>query len=176
MENNRPDNIQIRNARIINKNFEGKEEKPYNPKGSRYFTVLLTDEEFIRLLAADGWNVKVKENEDGTVVAYLKVSVGYNNPSMLPKIVQITEKDGKKKKTFITESTVASIDSSDIENVSLEIRPRIWYDSRTKEYGGIKAYLKTMYYDLVKDPFEDEYDVDVPDVGGLPFDPDVEEE
>lgn len=165
MEDNK--NLIIRDAQIINKNFEGREEKPYNPAGSRNFTVLL-DEETSETLINDGWNVHVRKRDDGTAIGYLRVAVNFSNPRILPKIVQVTETaDGHIKKTILSESTIANIDSSEIEDVKLEIRPRVWYTQGSDKVGGIKAYLKTMYFTLVKDIFEDEYPDD--DIGDVPF-------
>lgn len=166
MEDNK--NLILRNAQIINKNFEGREEKPYNPAGSRNFTILL-DEDISKKLLDDGWNIHIRERDDGSSIGYLRVAVNYSNPRMLPKVVQVTETaSGKIKKTLLTESTIANIDASEIEDVKLEIRPRVWYNNATKEVGGIKAYLKTMYFTLIKDVFEDDYPEDDDD-DGVPF-------
>ena len=157
-------NLILRDAVIINKNFEGREEKPYNPAGSRNFTVLLDGETSARLIE-DGWNVKVRQRDDGSSIGYLRVAVSFSNPSMLPKIVQVTERaNGTIKKTVLTENTIGNIDASEIVDIKLEIRPRVW-SNNNGSVGGIKAYLKTMYFTLVKDVFEDDY----PDDGDVPF-------
>lgn len=168
------DNIIIKDAVIINRNFEGRPDK-FNPAGKRSFTIRL-DEEFARILEKDGWNVKIKEPEDpdDEAVGYLAVAVTFES-KFPPKIVQITKKNGDIVKTNITEATASLIDSSEITDIKLEIRPYNWeFNGRT----GVKAYLKTMYFELVQDPFDMEYNqVDMfndisssaPD-DGLPFD------
>ena len=163
---NIPNNIIIENARISQRNFEGREVKPYNAQGVRNFTVRL-DGEFAHVLENDGWKVNVKTNADGEEYGFLKVAVSYGSPRHVPKIVQITyDNNGRPRKTILNENTIGNIDSAEITDVKLEIRPRLW---EVGGNSGIKAYLKTMYFTLVKDPFEDSYDFG--DVGeGLPFD------
>lgn len=149
-------NILIENAVILNRNFEGREEKPYNPKGRRNFSVRL-NEELAHILLDDGWNVKLRESSDPDEesIGYLSVSVSYNNPKFIPKIIQITHDDrGRAKKTPLNENTIANIDTSEIQDIKLEIRPYKW---EVNGNHGVKAYLKTMYFTLVKDPFEDSY-------------------
>ena len=165
------DNIIIRDAQVICRNFEGRPEKPYNPQGNRNFSVVL-DEEFSNLLLNDGWNVKIKPNPqdpDAPANGYLSVNVKYTETSM-PRIVQITRRGDRIKQTQITEATVGLLDSAEIKDVKLEIRPYNWEmkDPKTKELvHGVKAYLKTMYYELVEDPFAADYDD--PDFANLPF-------
>ena len=165
------DNIIIRDAQIIGRNFEGRPEKPYNPQGNRNFSVKL-DEEFANILLNDGWNVKIKPNTqdpDAPAVGYLSVSVKFGETSA-PRIIQITRRGDKIKQTQITEATVGLLDSAEIKDVKLEIRPYNWemQDPRTKEtVRGVRAYLKTMYYELVEDPFAADYDD--PDFASLPF-------
>ena len=55
--------ILIENARIVFRNFEGKE-GPYNRAGDRNFCVLL-DDDLAGQLLADGWNIKaLRARED----------------------------------------------------------------------------------------------------------------
>lgn len=158
-------NIQIRDAVISNRNFSGRPEKPYNPQGKRCFTVVL-DEETSNVLIHDGWNVNMRESQDPDQppVGFMSVSVQFDS-KMPPKIMQITRKGGKVKRTPITESTVSLIDNAEIKDVKLEIRPYNWeFNGKS----GVRAYLKTMYFELVEDCFESEYDFD--DFEEMPFD------
>lgn len=159
-------NIQIRDAVIINRNFEGRAEKPYNPQGKRNFTVIL-DEETANVLLNDGWNVKIRESTDPDEPAkgYLSVSVQFES-KFPPKIIQITRRGNAIKKTPITENTVALIDAAEIKDVKLEIRPYNWTTPDGKS--GVRAYLKTMYYELIEDCFAADYEDE--DFAEMPFD------
>ena len=164
------DNITIRNAVIINRNFEGRAEKPYNPQGKRNFSVVL-DEETANILLNDGWNVKIRESSDPDEPAkgYLSVSVQFDS-KVPPRIIQITKRGDRIKKTPINEDSAALIDSAEIKDVKLEIRPYNW-EIKNKDGSvdtGVRAYLKTMYYELVEDPFAADYDD--PDFAEMPFD------
>ena len=67
--------ITISDAKIIFKNFSGKE-GDFNPPGNRNFCVVL-DEETADVLAADGWNVKRSESKEEGLppLLYLPVAV-----------------------------------------------------------------------------------------------------
>lgn len=147
------DNIVIQDAEIRNKNFAGRPEKPYNPQGKREFTVAFEDEELVERLIADGWNIKPSkhngEDPDVPNKYFLSVSVNFNG-KYPPRIIQVTKSAGRYKKTPINEDTAELIDSAVIKNVNLEISPNTWeFNGKT----GVRAYLKTMYYELEEDVF-----------------------
>lgn len=145
--------ITLSDAKIIFKNFSGKE-GDFNPHGNRNFCVVL-DEETAEVLAADGWNVKRSEaKEEGLPpLLYLPVAVKFNNYP--PKIVMITSHG----KTKITEDEVNTLDWADFKNVDLIINP---YTYDVRGHQGIKAYLKALYVTIEEDEFESKY-YDVPD-------------
>lgn len=147
----------IENAIITNRNFEGREEKPFNAKGVRNFSVIL-ENELAHALLEDGWNIKfpkTKDPNDPETSGFLSVSVSYTNPRHIPKIIQVTyDSNDKPHKIPLHESTIVNIDSAEIQDINLVIHPRQWDDNGRIR---IKAYLKTMYFTLVKDPFEDKY-------------------
>ena len=153
------DNLVIENARIIYRNFSGEENK-FNRAGDRNFCVVIEDEEEAKKLIEDGWNVKIKipknkddSGEEREPFYYIKVSVSYKYYA--PKIYLVT----KKRKILLDEDSIGIIDSTDIINVDLAIRPSAW---EVNDKSGIKAYLKTMYVTIEEDEFADKYDDDIP--------------
>lgn len=158
---NRVNNISVEDARIIFRNFAGKESK-YNAKGKRNFCLLL-DHEYAESLKAEGWNVKYLSPRDpeDEPQAYIQVAVTFDN--FPPNIWLIA--GGKK--TKLDEDTVSSLDYAEIENVDLIVRPYTW---EVNGKGGIKAYLKNMYVTIVENEFEKKYrDLDEEDDSELPF-------
>lgn len=158
-------NVIIENARIIFRNFEGKENGRFNPKGRRNFCVLL-DEDIARSLKAEGWNVRYLKarDEDEPDQAYLQVAVSFG--SIPPRIVLISGRG----KTNLTEDTVNILDWAELKTVDVVIRPYEW---EVNGNTGVKAYLKTLYVTIEEDEFERKY-YDVPDASSdsdddLPF-------
>lgn len=148
-------NLTIRNAKIIFRNFAGAE-KAFNPKGRRNFSVIIDDANLARQLMADGWNLKPlkKRDEDEDQRYHLSVAVNYG-----PYPPQITLVCGRTK-TSLDESTVQMIDWADIEKVDLTIRPREYEVGGRK---GVKAYLKVMYVTVQEDELAADYaDLDEP--------------
>jgi hypothetical protein len=146
-------NLFIEGARIIFRNFAGKEGR-FNPPGRRNFCVLI-DHELAETLKGDGWNVKYlnPRNEGDLPQAYLQVSVNYEN--IPPKVVLITSKN----KTTLSEDKVEMLDYAELSNIDLVIRP---YNYSVNGRDGVKAYLKAGYFTCVEDEFEKKYD-DIPD-------------
>ena len=143
-------NINIKNAKIAFRNFEGKEGK-FNPAGRRNFCVILEDQELVAQLVNDGWNIKYlkpRDDEDPEQ-PYITVSVKFE--PIKPNIYMVTSKN----KVELFEDTVGQLDYAEITNVDLSIRPYQWeVNGKT----GIKAYLKTMYVTIEEDPFAASYE------------------
>lgn len=141
-------NIVIENAKIGFRNFSGKAAK-FNPAGRRNFCVFLDKEDGLRL-ENDGWNVRwLQPREEGEdLVPYLQVAVSYDN--IAPKIVLVT----KKRKTVLDDISVDELDTAEIENVDLIIRPYNW---EVQGKAGVKAYCKSMYVTIVEDEFAEKY-------------------
>ena len=151
--------ITIEGARLIFRNFEGREER-FNAKGRRNFCVLL-DEDIANELSNDGWNVKyLSPREEGDAPqAYIQVKVTFGKRP--PKVVVIT---GSKKKLF-DESDISKLDWMTFEHVDVKIRP-YEYDINGKT--GVSAYLKTMYATLMEDELDAKY-ASIEEDDDLPF-------
>lgn len=144
----------MENARLIFRNFEGREEK-YNRKGDRNFGLIIEDPEVAQQLAEDGWNIKEltpKNNDDyddtPEVIYWLPVTVRFDN--VPPKVMLVT----RRKKTRLNEENINTVDYANIAKVDLTVTP---YDWEVNGKSGTKAYLQTMYVTINEDEFEDKY-------------------
>lgn len=144
----------MENARLIFRNFEGREEK-YNRKGDRNFGLIIEDSEVAQQLVEDGWNIKEltpKNNDDyddtPEVIYWLPVTVRFDN--VPPKVMLVT----RRKKTRLNEDNINTIDYANIAKVDLTVTP---YDWEVNGKSGTKAYLQTMYVTINEDEFADKY-------------------
>ena len=144
----------MENARLIFRNFEGREEK-YNRKGDRNFGLIIEDPEVAQQLAEDGWNIKEltpKNNDDyddtPEVIYWLPVTVRFDN--VPPKVMLVT----RRKKTKLNEENINTVDYANIAKVDLTVTP---YDWEVNGKSGTKAYLQTAYITINEDEFADKY-------------------
>lgn len=141
-------NLVLENVRIGFRNFKG-EERKFNREGDRNFCVFLPKKKGEEL-EDEGWNIRwlKPRNEDDDPTASLQVSIKYNKYP--PKVVMISSHG----KTNLDEETIETLDSAELENVDLIIRPYNW-DVNGKQ--GTKAYLKNGYFTILEDEFYDKY-------------------
>lgn len=133
-ENVRLENVFI--GRGSFRNFSG-EVTENNKSGARKFTIMLP-EDLATMLEETGWNVRhrppYREGDDEQNL--LDIFVGYDR---MPPTVTLISYDGVK--SYLNESTIGILDTTDIANATLEIRPYNWeVNGRT----GCKAYLQEL--------------------------------
>lgn len=145
--------IAVEGARIIFRNFEGKESR-YNRAGDRNFSLVIDNQEFAQELSNLGWNVRTRppRNEGDDPMTTLPVTVSYKVERLAPKVWIYTKRTSVK----LDEDGVGSLDYADFENVDLVINPRHWIDDKTGEER-IKAYLIELRATLVEDYFAYKY-------------------
>lgn len=154
--------IKFEDAKIIFKNFSGKE-KDFNRAGDRNFCILLSQETADELIA-QGLNIKsrVPNNDpEGERIFYLPTTVKYNE-YYSPKIYIIANN----KKTLLEEENVNILDWAEIETLDIVVRLREW---EVAGKTGIKAYVKSMYATIVLDEFEEKY-ANISENEEVPFD------
>lgn len=141
----------IENAKIIFRNFEGKEGQ-YNRNGDRNFAVIIPDEKTAQNMLKDGWNVKyLQPREEGDeATPYIQVAVSYKNRP--PRIIMMTSTA----RTPLTEDNVEILDWTDIKSSDLICRAYEW-DVNGKT--GVKAYLQSLFVTIEEDYLERKYAV-----------------
>lgn len=139
--------LQIDEARIIYRNFAGAPSQ-FNREGDRNFSVVIPDEEIADALAAEGWNVKIKEREDGSVLMVLPVKIKFNERG--PKIYL----QSGKSRNILSEDECARLDKIAILCVNMDLRPYDW-DINGKT--GRTAYLDAIEVYQEMDRFAERY-------------------
>jgi len=147
--------ITIEDARVLFKNFEGRETK-YNQAGSRNFCVVL-DEKTAQDMIADGWTgvrtLKAK-NEDEPDSWIVQVRVSYKNKPA--RIVMISSKG----RTELDEDTVDLLDDLDFKTADMIISPFNWTmpaRGNIPATNGVSAYLRKMFVTIEEDYLDLKY-------------------
>ena len=143
--------LQIDNARIVFRNFEGRGDK-FNRDGDKNFAVVIPNEEIRVRLLDDGWNVKTRDprDVDDTPFMTLKVKVSYGDNGRGPKAFL---KSGDRM-VRLNEDSIGMLDNIDIASVDLDIRP---YDWEVNGKTGRTAYLQSIHVTQEVDRFESRY-------------------
>lgn len=131
--NYRGDILEISDARIIYRNFEGRGDK-FNREGDRNFAVIIPDQAIADELIEKGWNVKIKDPRDGydDPFIFLPVKVKFNGRGPAAYVAS------GKSYTKLDEETISMLDEIDIASVDVDIRP---YDWEVSGKTGRTAYL-----------------------------------
>lgn len=146
----KPDNIMIEDARILFRNFGGRENPPFNAAGDRNFCLILPPD-MVEPMREDGWNIKqLKSREEGDEPeSYVQVAVNYDK-GRPPRVVLITSKN----RIELGAGEIEMLDYADIKTLDLVLNPYPWALRGNK---GIKAYLKTAYVTINEDELELKY-------------------
>lgn len=130
------DILQIDDARIIFKNFEGRGDK-FNREGDRNFSLLIEDPNTADALREKGWNVKIKEGRDEDDGPFMRLPVKVKFTDYGPNVYLISSG----RRVELDEESIGCLDNIDIESVDMDLRPYDWdVNGRT----GRTAYLQSM--------------------------------
>lgn len=131
--------LEIQDARIIYRNFEGRADK-YNREGDRNFAIVIPDQDICNQLVEDGWNVRIRDPREGyeDPFMFLPVKVHYSDNGRGP--AAYVNSGGNV--TRLSEETIGMLDNIDIFSVDLDIRP---YDWNINGDTGRKAYLEAIH-------------------------------
>lgn len=138
----------VEDARIIFRNFEGKEGQ-YNKKGDRSFCVILPPD-IAEKMAQDGWHVRyLKAREEGDEeTPYIQVGVRFDIRP--PRVVMITSTA----RTVLNDQSIEVLDWADIKTADLIARGYYW---EVGDKSGTKAYLQSLFVTIEEDALERKY-------------------
>ena len=136
------DVIQIDDATLIFKNFEGRETQ-YNRKGDRNFAIRIDNPDDAEKLRDRGWNVRIKpgRDEDDGPFMYLPVKLGYNKRDDGTVFGPNAYLWSGNNRITLDEESISTLDQIEIETVNLDIRPNDWNISGRS---GRTAWLKNI--------------------------------
>lgn len=156
--------IQIKNARIVKKNFSGDR---YGD-GQRTFGVIIPDD-MVPALQKDGWNVRFfmpkQDDPTGYQQAWLPVKVKFGNYP--PSIILVTSRG----QVVLNEYTVGQLDKTRIASIDVEIRPYS-YPSIKGRPAGVSAWLNAMVaiMDEERRPLDNPFASNYADIPAMEYD------
>lgn len=128
--------LQIDDARIIFKNFEGRGDK-FNREGDRNFSLVIENPDTADALIKEGWNVKIKDGRDEDEPPFMRLPVKVKFTDYGPNVYLVS--GGRR--VGLDEESIACLDNIDIESVDMDLRP---YDWEVNGRTGRTAYLQSM--------------------------------
>lgn len=129
--------LQIDDAKIIFKNFEGRGDK-FNREGDRNFSLLIEDPDTADALIKEGWNVRIKPGRDEEEGPFMRLPVKVKFTDYGPRVYLKTGD----RMNELDEESIGCLDQIDIESVDMDIRPFDWeVNGRT----GRTAYLQSLH-------------------------------
>jgi hypothetical protein len=129
--------LQIDDAKIIFKNFEGRGDK-FNREGDRNFSLLIEDPDTADALIKEGWNVRIKPGRDEEDGPFMRLPVKVKFTDYGPRVYLKTGE----RMNELDEESIGCLDQIDIESVDMDIRPFDWeVNGRT----GRTAYLQSLH-------------------------------
>lgn len=152
--------LQIDDARIIFKNFEGRGDK-FNREGDRNFSLVIEDPNTADALIAEGWNVKIKPGRDEDEEPFMRLPVKVKFTDYGPKVYLVS--GGRR--VELDEESIACLDNIDIESVDMDLRP---YDWEVNGRTGRTAYLQSMQVTQRIDRFAARY-ANIEEDGNMPI-------
>lgn len=152
--------LQIDDARLIFKNFEGRGDK-FNREGDRNFSILIEDPDTAEELRERGWNVKIKDSHDVDEPPFMRLPVKIKFSEYGPNVYLWTGNRRNK----LDEESIGMLDQIDIESVNLDVRP---YDWEVNGRTGRTAYLQNIEVTQRIDRFAARY-ADMDEEKKLPF-------
>ena len=134
-------NIEVRNAVIIWKNFEGRENRFGSCK--RTFSLVLDDATASKL-TDNGWNVKIKDGrepgDDPLITTEIVVNMENEIERYRPDIKLYSSFNGRNTCRTLDINSVGDLDQLELERVDLEIHP---YEHNRGQYS-VKGYLNRL--------------------------------
>jgi len=141
----------VEDAQLIFRNFAGKEGM-YNREGDRNFSVILTDDAAVDMLA-DGWNVKYLEPREEGETPRPYISIAVNFGIRPPRITMITSNA----RTHLGVDSVEVLDWADVRTADVIARAYEW---TVNGKSGVKANLQTLFVTIDEDALERKYAAD----------------
>ena len=150
--------LQIDDARIIFKNFEGRGDK-FNREGDRNFSLRIDDENTADALVKEGWNVRIKEERDEDEGPFMRRPIKVKFTNYGPNVYLRTGD----RVNELNEESIACLDSIEIDSVSIDFRPYDWdVNGRTGRTADLQSMEVVQRIDRFAARYANKNDEEVP--------------